>query len=451
VGVTLLGFDLFTGAFVKVSIQSKELGVAAQKARFRNAHRLRNRLVSGNCWRACQRRSGIVVTIGTDRQRERRRSFDFVSDQQFDQKSCRHENRCYRTAACKSNFGGLPLPVRWLVECGPVSAFLFVFPSRSPTMNSDSSIDRRFFVAASALGAACALSGNANAVPALEKTGVITPPEGKRILLSCKLGMIAKESNGKALSLVERLKMAAEAGFDGVDFDEAGRYTVQEARDAVHQSGVFCHNAINHDHWRDTLTNAKPEARAKGVENIAHCLRVAHAIGGSGVLIVVGKGADGTPSECNERAKEEIKKLLPLAASLGQPILFENVWNQMHYDHDKPPEQMPNQFIDFVDSFNSPWVGMYYDIGNHWKYGQPREWLKAFGRRAVKLDVKGFSRAKNKFVDITSEEDDLPWDEVRKGLKEIDFSGWATAEVGGGNTERLTVVRKQMEKAFGIS
>ena len=87
----------------------------------------------------------------------------------------------------------------------------------------------------------------------------------------------------------------------------------------------------------------------------------------------------------------------------------------MHYDHDAPPEQTADRFIRFVDSFNSPWVGMYYDIGNHWKYGQPRQWLNAFGRRAVKLDVKGFSRAQNKFVDITSADDDLPWKEVQQG------------------------------------
>jgi hexulose-6-phosphate isomerase len=187
------------------------------------------------------------------------------------------------------------------------------------------------------------------------------------------------------------------------------------------------------------------------VANIEHCLRVSHAIGGSGVLIVVGRGDDGTEQEVEARASEEIKKLIPLAASLGQPILFENVWNKLHYDHDLPPEQSPDRFIRFVDSFNSPWIGMYYDIGNHWKYGQPRAWLNAFGRRAVKLDVKGFSRAKNKFVDITSEEDDLPWAEVQKGLEEINFTGWATAEVGGGGLERLTIVRKQMQKAFGLS
>ena len=191
------------------------------------------------------------------------------------------------------------------------------------------------------------------------------------------------------------------------------------------------------------------KSATKGAKNIEHCLRVSHAAGGSGVLIVVGRGDDGPEEEIDERGPQGNQEALPLAASLGQPILFENVWNKMHYDHDAPPEQSPERFIEFVDSFNSPWVGMYYDIGNHWKYGQPREWLKAFGRRAVKLDVKGFSRAKNKFVDITSEDDDLPWDEVQKGLDDIGFTGWTTAEVGGGGLERLTTVRKQMQKAFG--
>jgi hexulose-6-phosphate isomerase len=281
-------------------------------------------------------------------------------------------------------------------------------------------------------------------------SNIVTPPSGKRILLSCKLGMIAKESGGKKLSLTERLKMAADAGFDGVDFDEAGSFTAEQARAAVQESRVFVHNAINHAHWNQRLTSEKQEDRDKGRENLAHCIRVSHAAGGSGVLLVVGRASDGNEKDAEDRAREEIKKLLPLAASLGQMILIENVWNQMMYDHDKGPEQTADRFIRFVDSFKSPWVGMYYDIGNHWKYGQPGDWIRAFAHRCVKLDVKGFSRAQNKFVDITSPEDDLPWPEVQKALKDISFTGWATAEVGGGNVERLTIVRKQMEKAFGL-
>lgn len=313
------------------------------------------------------------------------------------------------------------------------------------------SSSRRNFLAAAAVSATAVTVpavGSAQETPAASP--VVLPASKRRILLSCKLGMITRKEGDKSLSLAERLKLAKDAGFDGVDLDEAASVTPEQARDAVKESGVFVHNAINHAHWNVRLTSPKEEDRAKGRANIEHCIRVSHAAGGVGVLIVVGSGNDGPEAECNARAKKEIEALIPLAASLGQPILFENVWNKLHYDHDAPPEQSPQRFIDFVDSFNSPWVGMYYDIGNHWKYGQPREWLKAFGRRAVKLDVKGFSRAKNKFVDITSDEDDLPWTEVQKGLEEIGFTGWTTAEVGGGGLERLTTVRKQMEKAFGL-
>ena len=323
---------------------------------------------------------------------------------------------------------------------------------------SDSFLGRRLFLglgAAAATSAGLSSPGFTCTVQAQESPApnskIIVPPSGKRILLSCKLGMITRKEGDKNLTLSERLKLAAAAGFDGVDFDEAGAYTTEEARQAVLESGVFVHNAINHEHWGQRLTSANEAERLKGRSNIEHCIRVSHAAGGSGVLIVVGRGDDGTEAEIEARASEQIKAMLPLAASLGQMILFENVWNKMHYDHDAPPEQTPDRFIKFVDSFNSNWVGMYYDIGNHWKYGQPRQWLNAFGRRAVKLDVKGFSRAKNKFVDITSEEDDVPWDEVRKGLDEIGFTGWATAEVSGGGLERLTLVRQQMQKAFGLS
>ncbi|MFM7520063.1 MAG: sugar phosphate isomerase/epimerase family protein [Planctomycetota bacterium] len=308
-------------------------------------------------------------------------------------------------------------------------------------------VSRRHLLAAAP--AALALAAPALGADATPAAGaLVAPPAGKRILLSCKLGMIPGESGGQKLPLAARLLLAKEAGFDGVDLDQAALYTPAEARAAVAESGVFVHNAINHAHWQQRLTSADAAERATAVANLEHCLRVAHAAGGSGVLIVVGQGGDGPAEEIEERCRNELKKVLPLAASLGQPILVENVWNRMMYDHDAPPEQGPERFIAFVDSFNSPWIGMYYDIGNHWKYGQPKDWIRQFGHRCVKLDIKGFSRKKNSFVDIVSPDDDVPWGEVREALSAIGFSGWATAEVGGGDVARLTTVRKQMEQAL---
>ena len=304
------------------------------------------------------------------------------------------------------------------------------------------------------------MAGAASLVPAVaagqdaaggdeKATGaIVRPPEGKKILLSVKLGMIANEVGGKKLSLAERLSLAGEAGLDGVDFDQAGAHTAEEAKAAVAESGVFVHNAINHAHWGKRLTSANDEERATAVKNIEHCIRVSHAAGGNGVLIVVGRGGDGPAEEIAERARKEIQSMIPLAASLGQPILFENVWNQMFYDHGAPPEQTAERHVKFIDSFNSPWVGQYFDIGNHWKYGQPGEWMREFGHRCVKMDVKGFSRKEDKFKDIG--DGDLPWGDVRKAIDDIGFTGWVTAEVGGGGLERLKVVREKMEKVFGL-
>jgi len=309
-------------------------------------------------------------------------------------------------------------------------------------------IGRRRVLAIGA-GSIPAAVGGARAAETRE-SGIVTPPVGKRILLSCKSGMIPGELEGKTLSLADRLRLAAEAGFDGVDYDQAGEVTPAQLRAAVRESGVFVHSAINHAHWKQRLTSANQEERDQGRANIEHCIRVSHAAGGSGVLIVVGRGSDGPADVIVDRAHDEIRKLLPLAAPLGQMILIENVWNHMMYDHDAPPDQGVEDFVAFVDSFNSPWVGMYYDIGNHWKYGQPGEWIRGFGRRGVKLDIKGFSRAKDSFVDITSADDDVPWDQVRKGLDDIGFTGWATAEVKGGDLQRLSLVREQMRKALGL-
>ena len=317
---------------------------------------------------------------------------------------------------------------------------------------NDKSSSRRHFLAASA-ATATTLPILTTAQEAAEKTTpIVRPPTGKQILLSVKLGMIPKKIGDKKLSLAERLGLAGEAGLDGVDFDQAGSHTEEEARQAVAESGVFVHNAINHAHWGKRLTSSKDEDRATGKANIEHCIRVSHAAGGNGVLIVVGRGGDGPREEIEERARQEIKSMIPLAASLGQPILFENVWNQMFYEHNQPPEQSATRHVEFVDSFNSPWVGMYFDIGNHWKYGNPGEWIREFGYRCVKLDVKGFSRAANngkgRFTEIG--EGDLPWKDVQKGLSDIGFTGWATAEVGGGDVNRLKKVREQMERAFGM-
>ena len=151
-------------------------------------------------------------------------------------------------------------------------------------------ISRRkaMILGSSAMTASCVISNADN--HEIKKSEIVRPPTGKDILLSVKLGMIAKKLNGQDLTLTQRLQMAADAGLDGVDFDEAGAHTEEAARMAVQESGVFVHNAINHAHWGKRLTSPNKTDRETAKNNIKHCIRVSHAAGGNGVLIVVGAG-----------------------------------------------------------------------------------------------------------------------------------------------------------------
>ncbi|MBL8888540.1 MAG: sugar phosphate isomerase/epimerase, partial [Planctomycetaceae bacterium] len=91
---------------------------------------------------------------------------------------------------------------------------------------------------------------------------------------------------------------------------------------------------------------------------------------------------------------------------------------------------------------------MQFDIGNHWKYGSMGDWIRQLGKRIVKLDLKGFSRANNRFTKIT--EGDLDWADVRKALLEIDYYGWAAAEVDGGDLDRLKEISAEMDTVFKL-
>jgi len=161
---------------------------------------------------------------------------------------------------------------------------------------------------------------------------------------------------------------------------------------------------------------------------------------------VVGHGKDGTQQEVWKRSLANIAQAVPLAAELGVVIAIENVWNHFLYDHAGDASQSVEPFVSYLDQINSPWVGMQFDIGNHWKYGQTGDWIRKLGRRIVKLDAKGFSRKGDTFTKIGA--GDVDWADVRKALLEINFYGWCAAEVEGGGPERLREISANMDRVF---
>lgn len=308
-------------------------------------------------------------------------------------------------------------------------------------------LSRRTLLTSSA-ALACSGMADVSGLRAAEPAAasVPLPPRlNTRLLFSCKYGMT------QGASLEERLGAAREAGMDGMDFDDAAAVTPEQLRQAAAATGVFIHGTINHGHWTKPLTSPDPAIRAEGLANLEHCIRVSHAAGGSGVLLVIGRQADGPAAA--DRARVEINKAIPLAAALGQRILFENVWNGMFYEDDGPRDQSVTAWAAYIDSFQSPWIGAFFDLGNHARYGDVAAWIRELGPRIVKLDIKGYSNARadgegkgRGFVEIT--DGDIDWPAVRAALAEIGFTGWVSAEVGGGDVARLKTVLAQMQEAL---
>jgi len=240
-------------------------------------------------------------------------------------------------------------------------------------------------------------------------------PENRgRIYISNKGGFIGKDEESAIKTLEEYKRL----GFHGIETQSPGLNVpaVIAARDKVQYP---IHGVVDQIHWSQRLSSPDPAVREQGVQGLITAIRDCKAIGGSAVLLVPGKvsGPEETHDDVWKRSIVEIRKVLPLSAELGIPVLIENVWNGFC--------ETPEQLRDYIDEIDSPWVGSYFDIGNVRKFGKPEEWIVALGKRIVKLDVKDWG-VKNGFCRLG--EGDVDWPAVRAALKQIGFTGWATRE-----------------------
>ena len=255
-----------------------------------------------------------------------------------------------------------------------------------------------------------------------------------------KSGMI--KSDG---SLTDKFKLAKQAGFEGVELSVPG-VDVEAAKAAAKASGLIIDGTVGGYHWQERHSDPDPAVRAVALEKLKTGLRETAALGADTMLLVPAHGKDGSDAEVYERAMAAIHAALPVAEETKVAILIENVWNDFLFDQEGGNDQTADKLAKFVDAFESPWVGVQFDIGNHWKYGDPAAWIRTLGTRIKKLDIKGFSRERDKFTKIT--EGDIDWPSVKLALREIGFTGWIAAEVDGGGLERLKEIEANMESAL---
>jgi hexulose-6-phosphate isomerase len=218
--------------------------------------------------------------------------------------------------------------------------------------------------------------------------------------------------------------------------------------EAKQKTGLEIPGVVNSQHWKLPLSHPDPAIRKQCADSVIESLNDCKMYGGTTVLLVAGVVNEKISyADAYKRTQEEIKKLLPHAEKTGIKIAIENVWNNFLIS--------PLEAARYVDEINHPLLGWYFDIGNILRYGWPEHWIETLDKRIMKLDVKEYSRKKQndeglwKGFDVELMEGDNNWPVIMQSLEKIGYNGWASAEVPGGDRERLKVIIDRMNKIFG--
>ena len=274
----------------------------------------------------------------------------------------------------------------------------------------------------------CKTAGAAAAVAA---TSTLQAEDKKRA--RANKGLIYKSVKWGGQPNLPRMQKLKELGFDGIEGSAPGM-NVGALRKACDEVGLPMHGVVYNKHWQKRLSSPDAATRDESRKGLEEAIRESKAVGGSSVLLVPGavRGENENHEQVWERSIAEIRKVIPLASKLGIHVLIETVWNGFCYK--------PEQFRDYLDEINNPWVQAYYDIGNMQKFAPSHEWIRILGNRNVKLDVKDWGE--NGFCPLG--QGDVEWDKVRAELKKIGFNGWVTREGGDGGDEKTAALMDEL-------
>ncbi len=281
--------------------------------------------------------------------------------------------------------------------------------------------NRRTFLKSIAAGLLVAAPARAVAQTAAGAAGGIR----KAVLIS----MLPKE-----LSFAQRFALARESGFEGIEMQTVSdRDEAAAILEASKKTGLRIHSVMNSDHWRFPLSSSDPAAVTRSVAGMETSLRNA-ALWGADTVLLVPAVVDPATSyrEAWTRSQRVIKeRLLPLAQELKIVIAVEEVWNKFLLS--------PVEFAQYVDSFESPWLKAYFDVGNVVFYGYPQDWIRTLGSRIVKIHLKDFQldRAKGLFAWKNIGDGDIDWPAVRQALIDVGYKGYVTTEVAAGEAGYL--------------
>ncbi len=301
-------------------------------------------------------------------------------------------------------------------------------------------MDRRTFVSLAALGV---LSGCAPRMTAT-RSSEIGEKKDTEMNKCLKIGMVNVEG-----TLHEKFQLLKEVGFDGVEMDSPSGVDWDEVLQARNDTGLMIPGVVCSTHWGKPLSSPDPAVRKAGIEGMETAIRDCRKIGGWTVLLVPGVcNANVSYEQAWERSTQAVKELIPLAEELKVQIAFENVWNNFITQADEA--------VRYVDQFENPTVGWYFDTGNIVRYEEPVDWVRKLNSRILKVDIKDYSRRLMESegvwagfrCKIGDPDSSVGWAGVMAEFRKLGYCGWGSAEVAGGGRERLEEISRRMDDVF---
>jgi L-ribulose-5-phosphate 3-epimerase len=250
-----------------------------------------------------------------------------------------------------------------------------------------------------------------------------------------KAFMLGGLSKGNPKPAFQLLK---EAGFDGVELISPNDFDLREVSAARDETGLIIHGVSGSRHWQDPLSDPDPQVVARGMAAIRREFSDCKAYGGTTVLVVPAVVTRKVGyRDAYKRSQANIRQLIPDAQASGVKIAIEEVWNKFLVS--------PVEFARYIDEFESPWVGAYFDVGNVVEFGYPEEWIRELGKRILKVHIKEYAKDK-RFNYRLGDGREIDWAAVTRALRDCGYDGWITAEVPYGNLEAMKDVVLRMKK-----
>ena len=244
----------------------------------------------------------------------------------------------------------------------------------------------------------------------------------------------------KSLGVLDAFQLAKDCGFEQIECPTTPEEAkAEEMHDASKKTGLRIHSVMNQAHWSFPLSSPDPAVVEKSLEGMRASLANAKLWGADTVLLVPAVvNAEVTYAEAWERSQRQIRKLLPIAQESKIIIGIEEVWNKFLLS--------PLEFARYIDSFESPWIRAYFDVGNVAISGYPQDWIRVLGKRIVKLHIKDFKFEKNVASWMPLKEGTIDWHAVHAALEAIKYKGTATVELAGGDADYLKEVNRRFDQ-----